>query len=71
MDGTVPVPPNRPAFCGCVVVPSLELSLQRVCHSGGGETLPAVAPKSVKKNILKISSEIELNRCEEWNVYST
>ncbi len=44
-EGTVPAPRTAPAFCDCVVLPSLGLSLQWGCHSGGGEALHAVAPK--------------------------
>jgi hypothetical protein len=35
------------------------------------EALYAEVPKSVKKNILRSSHENKLNRCEEWNVYSS
>jgi len=40
------------------VLPSLELSFQRGCHSGGGGGITCRSPKkSVKKNILRISPE--------------
>ena len=34
-EGTVPVPRTLPALCDGVVLPSLELSLLRRCHSSG------------------------------------
>jgi hypothetical protein len=49
-----------------VVLPSLGLSLQRGCHSGGGE---GIMCRSLKKSVRKIlrgfSHEIILNRCEK------
>ena len=39
--------------------------------AAGVEALHTVPQKSVKKNILRISHEIKLNKCEQWNVYSS
>jgi hypothetical protein len=58
-EGTMPVLPPRtaPSLCDCVVLPSLELSLQGGCHSVRGRGVTCCRPKkSVKKNILGISS---------------
>ncbi len=66
--GTVPVPPNR----------SFALRLYRITYSGivapvgvlaaGAEVLHAVAPKSVKKNILRISYEKITQLQYSWEV---
>jgi len=45
-------------ICDGVVLPSLVLSLKRGCHRGGAEALRVVDPKSVEKNIVRISHEI-------------
>ncbi len=66
-EGTVPVPPRTaPSLCDCVVLPSLELSLQEAAPHGGAEALRAVAPKSVKKNVLRISTKPEILLCDPW-----
>jgi len=52
-EGTVPVPPRAaPVLCDCVVLPSLELSLQRGCHSGGGGGIKWRSPKGALRKIL-------------------
>jgi len=45
-EGTAPVPPRTvPALCDCVVLPSLELSIQGGATAAGAEALRAVDPK--------------------------
>jgi hypothetical protein len=56
-EATVPVPRTAPVLCDCVVLPSLELSHQGGATAAGAEALHAVAAKSVKKNILRSSTE--------------
>ncbi len=43
-------PPLR--FAMGVVVPSLELSFQRGCHSGGGEGITSRSPEGALREIL-------------------
>jgi hypothetical protein len=50
-------PRTVPPLCDCVVLPSRELSLQGGATAAGAEAFHAVAPKSVNKNILRISPE--------------
>jgi len=66
----VSVPRTAPVLCDGVVVPPLELSLQRGCHSGGGGGITCRSPKSVEKNILRVSYENTYDACgrrhTEW-----
>jgi len=55
-EGRVPAPRTAPSLCDCVVLPFLELSLHGGATAAGAEAFHAVAPKSVKKNILRIST---------------
>jgi len=56
IGGIVPVPRTALVLRDGVVFPSLELSLQRGCHSGGGVGITCRNPRSVEKNIVGISN---------------
>ena len=65
-EGTLPVPPEPPpALCDCVVVPSLALSLQGGCHSGGGRGITFCSPKRALRKIFS-GFVTELIFCFPW-----
>jgi len=58
LEGTVPVPPNRPcALRLCSDTVSGVIRSRGDATAARGKVLPAVAKKSVEKNILRSSSE--------------
>jgi hypothetical protein len=56
-EETVPVPPDLPAFAIVLSITSRGYRFGGTTAAGVGGKLYAVAPQSVKKNILRVSHE--------------
>ena len=64
IGGDSACPRTAPALCDGVVLPSLELSLQRGCHSGGGRRdLRPVAPKGLREKYCE-----DFDRAKNYNM---